>query len=536
MKVNKIAYSNIGIFSEFIQDYLNENKSLKSIVTSFPNVDSLLYQAKLKSKQFSNNQRSILSSVLIRQYGNVLKSKIINKNLNSISDQNTLTITTGHQLSLMTGPLYFIYKIVSVIKLCKQLNSKEGKYHFVPLFWMASEDHDFEEIKSFFFNNKKIIWPNEKSTGAVGKFKLDNLSCFRLFIEEELDSSESGKQINKIIEETYLSSNTLSEATFKLVHRLFSDYGLLILDADSKDFKESMIPFFIKEVFENECKNQVDYQNNELKKNYKKNYKPQVNPRDINMFYHVSGIRNKIIKSDSEFIIENSKISFTYEQITDEIRNYPERFSPNVLTRPLYQETILPNIAYIGGAVEISYWLQLKLLFDSQKTLFPIIIVRDSALLISKKASLIIKKMKIDYYDLFLTKEKFIENKVKEISDVNLDLQFLKKSLADQFKYFEDIVSKTDSSFVGAVKAQKAKQYKGIDQLEKRLLKAQKRKLREQVVKLEKIYNELFPNNILQERNDNFFDHFFNNSYNFIPDLLNSFDPLGKEFTLLEFE
>ena len=533
MKVSKIPYNSLNIHSELIKDYLDENKGLSSSINFFPEINSLADLSDMKLKKFTDDKRKKLIEVFKEQYLSVNISINVKKNLNLLSKKNSVTITTGHQLSLMTGTLYFIYKIVSIIKLSILMNKKKTGKNYVPVFWMASEDHDFEEISSFYFKKRKIIWKNKKG-GPVGELSLENLDFLGLFIKDELGVSESSLAIESIIKQNYLTSKTLSEATFGIVNRLFSDYGLLVLDPNSKKLKETMIPFFKDELFNQNCKKQVDIQIDKLKNNYNKSYKPQVNPREINLFYITKGERNRIIKTNNGFKLSDSKRTFTRTSIEKELIEFPERFSPNVLIRPLYQEVILPNIAYVGGGGEISYWLQLKAFFDNQNIILPVLIVRDSALLVTSKISRSIDKLNISYSDLLGGKDYVFKNKVKELSSISLDLQFLKNKLDLQFEYLEKIVSETDSSFEGAVKAQKVKQYKGIDNLQKRLLKAQKKKYNDQIEKLELLYNLLFPNNNLQERSGNFFDYYIQFGYNFIPDLINNFNPLNKDFTIFE--
>ena len=534
MKVHQIPFDKTNIYSELITDYLNESKDLVSSISSFPNFQSLTNLSNSKSNQFSQKNRDNLIKHFKEQYFDINISKNVKKNIELLSKNNTVTITTGHQLSLMTGPLYFIYKIVSIIKLSALLNKKNKNKNHVPVFWMATEDHDFEEIKSFHFNDKNIIWDQPKS-GAVGEISLENLECLKLFIEDELGVSKTSNFIKHTIEETYLSKKNLSDATFHLVNILFSEYGLLVLDANSIKLKKSMIPFFEKELQNHECKKQVDLQTENLKGTYGKKFKPQVNPREINLFYISNGNRSRILKSKKGYELSDSDKTFTKDSILKELRKYPDRFSPNVLMRPLYQEVILPNIAYIGGAGEISYWLQLKGFFESQNITFPALIVRNSALLISSKISKKMNKYNINYIDLFNDKNSFIKKKISEISNINIDLQFLKDKLESQFKYLEKIAKKTDSTFEGAIKAQKSKQFKGIDKLEKRLLKAQKRKYIGHLEQMELIYDNLFPENILQERKKNFFDLYMKFGYNFIPDLIKNFNPLNKEFTVFKF-
>ena len=180
MKAHHVPYSSLNIFSKLIEDYLKENKKLMPYISSFPSIGSIKHQSKIKLKNYSKNSRSKLIEVLKKQYSKINSSKEVKNNLSLLSKNNSVTITTGHQLSLMTGPLYFIYKIVSVIKLSNQLNSKKIGNNYIPIFWLATEDHDFEEISSFYYKKKIISW-RQSQQGAVGEITLEKLNCLRLF-------------------------------------------------------------------------------------------------------------------------------------------------------------------------------------------------------------------------------------------------------------------------------------------------------------------------------------------------------------------
>src|SRR5690606_13005858 len=208
-------------------------------------------------------------------------------------------------------------------------------------------------------------------------------------------------------------------------------------------------------------------------------------------------------------------------------------FSPNVMTRPLYQEVILPNLCYIGGGGELAYWLELKGFFNAQKVPFPMLLLRNSALIISQKQSDKLEKLNISTKQLFLDKNSFINSKIREISNIDIDFSAQKKFLEAQFEGMYKIAEQTDKTFLGAVKAQQVKQLKGLDYLEKRLLKAQKKKLSDQVSRLVDLQNELFPNGSLQERSDNFANIYVHYGPQFIQQLLDELDPLRSEFAVI---
>ena len=172
--------------------------------------------------------------------------------------------------------------------------------------------------------------------------------------------------------------------------------------------------------------------------------------------------------------------------------------------RPLYQEVILPNLCYIGGGGELAYWFQLQSNFEANKVTFPILLLRNSVLIKTKQQTEKLDKLGISDKDLFLKRNSFINKKVREISNIDIDFSEQIKHLKAQFKDLYELAEQTDQSFVGAVAAQEKKQINGLEHLEKRLLTAQKRKLKDQVVRMTALQYQLFPNHSLQERNTNF--------------------------------
>ena len=195
----------------------------------------------------------------------------------------------------------------------------------------------------------------------------------------------------------------------------------------------------------------------------------------------------------------------------------------------------MPNICYIGGAGEIAYWLQLKKIFDRNNVLFPSLLLRNSVLLYSEKQKNKTINLDLNVTDLFLNRDKLVNLKIQQLSKINLDLSFLKKKLEEQFIFLKDLSDKTDKSFIGAVRAQEKKQINGINKLEKRLHKAQKRVYKDELNRLTNLHDQLFPNDQLQERNFNFFTFYHEIGHKMIPILLNTLDPLTTNFTLIKY-
>lgn len=533
MSLTRIPYRDTGYFSTLICDLIDQHPDLSEFVNRFPEVRAFKTQIKEKQSQFTSTKRKVLQQSIQAQYNGYSLSDAMIENINTLTEPTTFTITTGHQLNLFTGPLYFIFKIVSTINLCNQLKAHYPKHHFVPIYWMASEDHDFEEISFFNFQGKKIKWTH-RNQGAVGRLPLQALQPLLNVFEQSIGSNDAAKKLKTWIEESYRSSSTLSEATRRLVHHLFSEYGLVIIDGDCVELKKEFVPFVQQELEAGVCQQAVETTIASIQSTYSKQYRPQVNPREINLFYLTDTLRERIVRTTTGFATLDSKQEFTGKEILSELNSHPERFSPNVLMRPLYQEVILPNLCYIGGGGELAYWIELKLFFETQKVPFPILLLRNSAVLVPEKVNRKLKSLDLGKTDLFLNRNTLINKKIRKISNIDLDLNFLKDKLKDQFDLLENLVHKTDSSFEGVVKAQKQKQFKGIDTLEKRLLKAQKRKLADHVERLVNLQQAIFPNESLQERHANFFEFYLNHGEELLPKIFEALDPLSLEFTWLE--
>lgn len=533
METECIPFKETGYFSKLICDYLSQTKGLKNFYHRFPSLVNFKEQITEKGQDFSATHREVLVDALKRQYQGIDLSEFTQENITLLKKKTSFTITTGHQLNLFTGPIYFLYKIVSAIKLSEQLKASYPEYDFIPVYWMASEDHDFEEINHFHFNGHKIQW-NSNTTGAVGRMHTEGLDVVLKHFSDELGNSDSAKKLTELFSKAYVENDTLTGATRYLVNTLFGDQGLVIVDGDDSDLKRLLIPFAKRDIFEQLPFKKVSEASNALSE-VSKDYKIQVNPREINFFYLKEGLRERIIKDGDGFRINDTAITFNANEIKEELDTYPERFSPNVICRPLYQEVILPNLCYIGGGGELAYWLELKSTFDAMEVPFPILLLRNSVLLGSKKAFKKMNNLQLSVSQLFSKQIELVNTKVKNISAIEIDFSSQKKHLETQFEGLYTLAEKTDKSFLGAVKAQEVKQKKGLDHLEKRLLKAQKRKLANEIDRITQLQDGLFPNQSLQERRLNFSEIYLELGDGLIPLLLDSLDPLHQEFHILEY-
>lgn len=534
MPTDCIPFRSTNYFSTLICDYLDEKSALKPFYNRFPKLDNFQAQIDEKKISFGTDSRTILVSSLKEQNQNTNASPKTINNIDALQNENTFTVTTGHQLNIFTGPLYFFYKIISTINLCEELKAKYPKNNFVPIYWMATEDHDFEEINYFNFKGEKVQW-NREASGPVGELDLEGFQNVLDVFSKQLPKSKNADTLIELFRNAYVNHDNLTDATRYLVNDLFSEYGLVILDGNDKALKKSFTPFIKEELIKQSSFKNVSETNEKLNA-LPENYKIQVNPREINLFYIKSGLRERIVEIDGTFQVLDTEISWNKNQLLEAVENHPEQFSPNVILRPLYQEIVLPNLCYIGGGGELAYWFQLKSNFEMHNIPFPMLLLRNSVLLTTTKQQEKLKKLGLSTKDLFLKQSDLLTKVTKDISKINIDFSEKKEHLQKQFEDLYQLAQQTDKSFKGAVAAQEQKQINGLEHLEKRLLKAQKRKQSDVLERVRMLQDDLFSNQSLQERQTNFSTYYLEFGDQLIPQLLVNLQPLKNEFIILNLE
>ena len=495
-KLTNIPFLELESIPLLIKDFLTQKiPGFENHVFTIKNIENQLQR---KGQSFSQEKRKVLSEVLQNQYAAYEKSEKQQFNLQNLEQSETFTITTGHQLNLFTGPVFFIYKILQTIKLAAFLNEKFQSKHFVPVFWLASEDHDFEEINHF-KTEKHYYETKAKNGGAVGRIKVED-DFFVTQFEEEFKDTVFGTELIVMLKRAYKKGNTLSQATKIIVQELFADYGLLVLNGDDPRLKAEM-----KQVFKEELLQQDLFETSRETVDYftEKYGKVQVNPREINLFY-LSETRDRIAFENNRYVVVDRDKSFSKEEILGELEHHPERFSPNALMRPVYQETILPNLVYIGWNAEIMYWLELKNYFRALSLPFPLLIPRNSMLMLADKTVGKAKDLGVEINDFFrnfaVVTNKLLLNE-NEILPL-LDLQ--ETQLKEQFGHLKEKAELTDKTFGNLVEAEQTRQLKSFERMKKRLLRAEKIKQKEKVERLENLFLRVHPGNTWQERSYNF--------------------------------
>ncbi len=491
----KIPFVEIMEIPDMIKDFLNSD---------IPYAEGHLFspaniKAKIaaKSADFTSEHRKVLYEVM-RDQNAGLQDEVQRQHLDLLRESTTFTVTTGHQLNLFTGPVFFIYKILQTIKTAIYLKSQFSEYDFVPVFWMATEDHDFEEI-SFFNTENQRYDLSANSGGAVGRIVLDDVSFIDGF-EQEFKDSVFGTELILMMKEAYTPGITLAEATRKLVNRLFAEYGLLIIDGDDARLKRLMVPAFREEMINSEILKSTKSRIEFLTARYGK---VQVNPREVNLFY-LTESRNRIDKLGEEFVLADSDRTFTQDEIISELKSHPERFSPNALMRPVYQESVLPNIAYIGGNAEIMYWLELTGYFQDKNIPFPVLIPRNSFLNISSKTLSKLSRHSLEIDDFFGDYSEVINSKILQDNAILKLLNEKEEEVAAAFKSIREMAARTEKSFGNLVAAEETRQLKSYKRMCRRLLRAEKVKQYERVAALQNLFLKVHPGGKWQERVYNF--------------------------------
>lgn len=517
MQVQKISFAETQSFSKAFLDYIGKNDSLKKFYGRFPEVSSFKDQLHEKATSFPKHHREVLVNVLQSQYKNYTLHEGVKNNLAALGNEKTFTVTTGHQLNIFTGPLYFIYKIVTVVNTCKQLKQAYPEYTFVPVYWMASEDHDFDEIRYFRLNGKKYTWES-KQTGAVGRFN-----------PKELEGILKQLPELSIFQKAYLKHHTLSDAVRYYVNELFGSEGVVVVDADAKELKTLFQPVIRDDIFNHTPQKLVDATNAELQKS---GYEPQVNCREINFFYLDTNLRERIEQEGDHFRVVGTDLSFTKTQVEELIKNSPEKLSPNVILRPVYQEVILPNLAYAGGPAEVVYWLQLKDVFKHCNIPFPILMPRNFAMVMDAPTVRKFKKTGLELAELFFEKNYLFNHFAIKFSRNKIQLNGEKEAIQNYFQTIRQQAEAFDKTLGPMVAAETQRAIKSLEKIEHKLLRSEKRFQSDKLKQVEAVKDALFPNGNLQERTDNFLNFYLQDSA-FIEKLVAHFDPFDFRFNIL---
>jgi len=535
--VNKhhLSFDKTGYFSKLVVDYLNESTNLNGLYQFAPSLEGIK-KAIDDRKQFPVN-RTLLVQQLQYSYDAITVTDKQKENIALLQQEHVFTVTTAHQPNIFTGPLYFIYKIIYAIKMADELNEKFPDNHFVPVYYIGSEDADLDELNHIYIKEEKMVW-NTPQTGAVGRMRVDE-SLIQIIekIYGQLGVYPFGEELKQLFLKAYQKCSTIAEATFVLVNQLFGEHGLVVINPDNTAYKRSFIPIIEKEIKEQFSLAVLQ----PAKEVLEKHYKVQANGRDINLFYLTDDKRDRIelqLHADkpATYKVHNTNLHFTLEELLLHVNTYPERFSPNVITRGLLQETILPNIAYIGGGGELAYWLELKDVFAEANVFFPQLLLRNSFMVYYQHQEDLMNKLEVTLENIFQPLDALLNNYVKAHAKDDYTLQNELKEIELFYNALIEKTSAQDTSLSQHVAALKKKHTDRLLQLEKKLFKSQKRKFIDTAAQMDKLKHQLFPNNQLQERINNFSVCYSKQGPEFLSMIYNATEVFGKEFIIIKGE
>ena len=525
-----IPHQATTFFSKLNTDYLAGMENLNSFYQFSPD-DEGLDKAIAARKQFPVN-RKVLTAVLRKQYQNYSLHEAVNKNIDALAAENTFTICTAHQPNLMTGYLYFIYKIIHAAKLAQHLQSRHPDHQFVPVFYIGSEDNDLDELGVFRFNGIRFRWQTEQ-TGAVGRMSTHDLQpLLQQLIALIGPPGDNAERLKDLILQAYSKHATIAAATRYIVNELLGRFGVVVIDSDDAELKALYIPVLEQELFQPKANDLVQQTSAALNKEYT----AQAFSRPINLFYLKDDIRERIEQNGEEWRVLRTNIHWNKEALEEEIKTHPERFSPNVILRGLFQETILPNVAFIGGGSEVAYWLQLKPVFDYYKIFFPALVLRQSVLWIDPRSAELQRRIGLSDEELFQPTEKLIRTFVQQHTHKDLQLEDLKQQMNQVFDQVKAKATDIDVTLRASAEAALTKMRYQMDVMEKKMMRAEKRNMADQVSQIYKLRNKLFPNESLQERYDTFMPFYLEQGESFFDTLLQATLPYGNQFVMIRTE
>ncbi len=479
-----------------VQDYLKDAGKLQRFFHYHPAMET--FEDAISWQQHHFNNRTLLVARLIHQYETVKSDKTIAMaNIEKLKYENTFTVTTGHQLNIFTGPLYFLYKLISVIKLASRLKIRFPHFDFIPVYWMLGEDHDLSEINHFYFRNEKIEW-NHVSTGKpCGRLPCNELSVMASQLLGQVSGHVHLQPMLELFRDCYSVHNTLSDATREIVHRLLGKYGLIVIDGDDAALKRQLVPVLSEEIRHQNAYHLV----NETIAELEPDYYIQARPREFNFFYTGFQVRERIlIRDHKKAELLQTQQTFSVDDLLRIAEENPEFFSPNVITRPIYQELILPDVAVTGGPAEISYWLEYKKLFENYGLRMPVLLLRDSFLLIDRITAGSINKTGLGITDFLQEESRLIATWLRRFKSKELDYEEQREILEQTYDLLASRMEATDSTLRATVMAEKQKALNGLKHLEEKHRKALRKKEETTLNRIKKIHHLLMPFGQLQER------------------------------------
>lgn len=523
-----LPFSQIPQVSKMDLAYVSDDERLEPFYVHRPSAVGLKVAAQACAGR--SYPRADLVAVLEKQYSNLPKQPKVQQNITALASATTYCVTTAHQPTLLLGPLYFVYKALSTIRLAEETEAQLGEgRRTVPVFVLGSEDHDLEELNHAQLFGKTLQWSPAES-GAVGSMSARSLLPVLEELRALLGESETAQALYTRVERCYRSVSSFAEATQALLHEFMGKYGLVVLNMNDPLLKKHAISIFEAELLEKTAHRLVGESIAALSA---MGFKAQAQPREINLFYMLPGIRERIVETAEGYKVLNTDLHFTQTAMLAELREHPERFSPNVVLRPLFQELILPSLAYVGGGGELAYWLERKMLFEHFQVPFPMLVRRHSALLLDADAQRKLAKLGFSAHQFFAETDSLVRQYVEKnaAAEVHLDAEIA--AAKDLYTRLAQKAKVIDPTLEKAVLAEQTKTVASLEHWQGRLVRAEKHKHEVAIGQLRALKEKLFPKTSLQERHDNILPYLLKYGDGFLDELYAHFTPFENAFLIL---
>ncbi|MFK8054960.1 MAG: bacillithiol biosynthesis cysteine-adding enzyme BshC [Saprospiraceae bacterium] len=526
VKVDYLSFRESGQFSARDIAYAEQDSALAPFMAHSPTISA--FAKTIETRLQHPVDRKTLVEVLTEQYASYgVKPP---ENLSALSEKHTFSITTAHQASLFLGPLYYVYKILSAVSLARSLKETYPEHDFVPVFVLGAEDHDLDEIDHVRLNGKTITWKTQQ-TGSTGAMSLSEIGEALEQVTSDLGPSSAAKDLKALLEKCYTPQRTLGVATAHFVAALFKDYGVVVANLNDLRFKQNFAPIIAREILEQASQKLIAEAVTELEE---VGYSQQAHARDINFFYLQPGRRDRLVVEGDRIEVLDTDISWSTEEVKAEIAAHPERFSPNVVMRPLLQESVLPNLAYVGGGGELAYWLERKQQFAEFGVPYPVLVRRDSAWWVSQKQAQRLEKLDISKLDLLGDEHQLLKRYVTSHNADNLDFSEELETLNRIFEGLAERAKAVDPTLAPRALSHGALAEKQVTKLQSRLVRTLKKQQSTSVEQIQALRADLLPGGGLQERKNSFMEQYVLYGPHFFDTLLEHFDPLDmrlKVFT-----
>lgn len=429
-------------------------------------------------------------------------------NIEALRDPDTVAVVTGQQVGLLSGPLYTPYKTLTVLQLAARLAEETGRT-VVPVFWLEGEDHDLAEVAGTRLLKHNEVehlryaghtLPEEGNLGSVGRLAFtDDVTRVVNRVDELLPPTDFKDALIDGLRAAYREGVTFLDAFAQFMHTLFAGTGLVLIAPGDDRLKQLAAPLFRQEIEDYATAHAALQQ---VSTALEAQFHAQVRTKPLNLFLVEEGARYPLDADGDTVRVRGTSRSYTRAELLELLDAHPERFSPNVVLRPLMQDLLLPTAAYVAGPGEISYFAQFKPVYGWAGIPMPVIYPRASVTLVEGKVQKVLDRYGLSVGDLDGDLEPLFKRIVLQEMPVDVEEVFRQASrhLHQAVNDLKPALEEVDRTLVKAAEATRAAFMKEMGKLQGRVVKAEKRNHDEVRAQLEKAQVNLFPAGKLQER------------------------------------